>query len=208
MKNIHNRCKTWLAALVVSLLTVIAMVPTVYADTDGQELLVTDQPDKLIIQLGTDWAGTEFELKTDVGLYPQPIIVSPEGILSMELGGSKTYTLSALSTGQLETAPPAGTDPESPPPNDTTEGNPEETDQTPPSDTPDTQAPDNEPTQTPNPGDQEADNNLIKGIPNMHLFLFAGGIIISVTGLIVMRVIKNRSGNHNSDDDEYDDDDY
>ena len=207
MKNKHNRYRTWLVALVVSLLTVMTFAPTVYADTDGQELLVTDQPDKLIIQLGTDWAGAEFELKTDVGLYPQPIIVSPEGILSMELGGSKTYTLSALSSGRIETALPADINPESSASNEEPVENPIDTSQAPVSEMPGAQTSDGELRQPPGPEVQEADDNLIKGIPNTHLFLFAGGIIICVTGLIVMRVIKNRNRKHGSYDD-YDDDDY
>ena len=40
------------------------------ADTDGTELKVVDNPQTLTIQLGPEWAGKEFELRTDAGKYP------------------------------------------------------------------------------------------------------------------------------------------
>lgn len=46
----------------------------VNADTDGSELHVAEAY-LLEIQLGTDWSGVRFQLKTDAGLYPQSIPV-------------------------------------------------------------------------------------------------------------------------------------
>ena len=36
----------------------------------------------------------EFELRTDAGVFPAPIIADETGVLTMDLGGSTTYTLS------------------------------------------------------------------------------------------------------------------
>ena len=67
----------------------------VYADTDGAELQVVE-PQKLEIQLGQSWAGVEFTLKTDAGMYPNAIPVDETGVLKLEIGGSKSYVLSCL----------------------------------------------------------------------------------------------------------------
>jgi hypothetical protein len=81
------------------LVALILMTHTIsFADTDGSEIKVSDQPDKLILQLGFGWAGVEFELKTDAGVFPVPVAVDQSGILTIDLGGSKTYILSAVSS--------------------------------------------------------------------------------------------------------------
>lgn len=67
-------------------------------DTDGTELQVA-QPVVLQIQLGQQWAGTEFQLKTNAGLYPGTITVGQDGILRTELGSSGTYILSCVNSG-------------------------------------------------------------------------------------------------------------
>ena len=53
------------------------------------------------------------------------------------------------------------------------------------------------------PASQE-EASLIKGIPNTHLFLFGGGLIICIGALIAMRVVKQRRANQD-DTEEYDD---
>ena len=73
--------------------------PCVFADTDGSEIIVV-QPEKLEIQLGTDWIGAEFQLRTDQGLYPNLIPVGNDGVLRLEIGGSGSYILSCVSTGR------------------------------------------------------------------------------------------------------------
>jgi hypothetical protein len=93
----------------------------VYADTDGSEIQITNRPDLLILQLGPQWAGVEFELKTDAGVFPVPVVVDPSGILTMDLGGSKTYTLSCILSAipipsQESIAEPAATNQQPPPP--------------------------------------------------------------------------------------------
>jgi len=74
---------------------IFAALP-VHADTGDATLQIIDQPAKLTIQLGPGWVGTQFELRTDAGMYPEPVVVSANGLLQMDLGGSKTYTLSCL----------------------------------------------------------------------------------------------------------------
>ena len=193
MRKRYIKVIAGIAAAAVCLCMAFLFSP-VYADTDGTELKITDQPDKLVIQLGAAWAGVKFELKTDQGLYPQPVVVSPEGILSMELGGSKTYILSALNSSVPVPAPDA--------PAVRSEQATEST------------ALDNEPltmTQegtlaqrsTPAPleivviagADNEGDTQpkpKADGIPGLHLVLFIGGIVICVATLIIMRIAKNR----------------
>ncbi len=56
------------------------------------------EPEKLEIQLGADWAGVEFQLKTDSGMYPGTIAVGDDGVLRMELGGSKSYVLTCMNS--------------------------------------------------------------------------------------------------------------
>ena len=73
--------------------------PCVFADTNGSEIIVV-QPEKLEIQLGMDWIGAEFQLKTDHGLYPNLIPVGNDGVLRLEIGGSGSYILSCVSTGR------------------------------------------------------------------------------------------------------------
>ncbi len=73
--------------------------PCVFADTDGSEIIVV-QPEKLEIQLGMDWIGAKFQLKTDHGLYPDLIPVGNDGVLRLEIGGSGSYILSCVSTGR------------------------------------------------------------------------------------------------------------
>ena len=77
---------------------------SVYADTDGTELQILD-PSQLEIQLGPEWAGTEFQFRTDMGIYPTPIYVDEHGFLRLEIGGSKTYTLSMVSLETLTDRP-------------------------------------------------------------------------------------------------------
>ena len=69
-----NSTKRTLFIIPIFVLCVIffGSVQTVYADTDGNELQATSQPDRLVLQLGADWAGTEFELRFDSYVFPFP----------------------------------------------------------------------------------------------------------------------------------------
>jgi hypothetical protein len=112
----EKRIVVWLFTAIV---TAAALPAVTFADTDGSEIQITDRPDKLVLQLGSRWAGVEFELKTDAGVFPVPIPVNASGVLETDLGGSKTYILSCLEssvpipnpeqqTDTPATAPPPG----------------------------------------------------------------------------------------------------
>ena len=145
-----------------------------YANTDGSELQITDQPDRLILQLGPQWAGMEFELKTDAGVFPVPVVVDSTGILKMDLGGSKTYTLSCLAPAAMSPVaqtmpdPPAAAQPPGPAPAD---------------------AP-------------EPEHGRDRGIPTLQLVVFLIGLVIAAGGLIAMRYFKRRRDSYYYDDNE------
>ena len=176
-------------------------IAPVYADTDGTELQVTEAS-TLEIQLGADWAGVEFQLKTDVGMYPNTLSVGDDGVLRLEIGGSSTYILSCLnSTVAVPEAPVAGVEVEVQPT------------ETPVSD----EGPDKEPDAEQNTSEQtdpetpdapeaesEPDDGTVAGIPIKHIVIFGGGLLLAVGGLIAIKVVSKRREEH----DEYDDDDY
>ena len=118
-------------------------------------------------------------MKTDAGLYPGTIPVGQDGVLRLEIGGSKSYVLTCLNSAAKAPSPtqaPA-----------TTESQPEETQERDASE------------------EKEA---TIAGIPILHLCLFAGGMVLAVGGLIVMYVVKKRreeDGGYEYDEDEYED---
>lgn len=72
--------------------------PPAFADTDGSEIQVVS-PSYLEVQLGPAFAGTEFQFRTDTGIYPGLIQVGGDGVLRLEIGGSSYYILSCVSTG-------------------------------------------------------------------------------------------------------------
>ena len=170
MKIVKRIC----AALMAVAIAAVVFPISVYADTNGSEIKLIDQPDKLILQLGPQWAGVEFELKTDAGVFPVPVIVDSSGILQMDLGGSKTYILSCLMS------PAAAPEPTNEP--DTA---PEPTGTT--------------PVEAPIP---EATKNV--GIPAGQLVLFLFGLAAAAGGLFAMRYFKRRRETSDYDDDEDD----
>ncbi|CAK7064045.1 MAG: hypothetical protein ENTB_02921 [Enterocloster aldenensis] len=172
---------------VLSLICILCIpVTPIYAEpqgTDGTEMQVME-PEKLEIQLGADWADVEFQLKTDSGLYPGTIAVGEDGVLRMELGGSKSYVLTCMNSSV--SAPEATQAPA------TTEEAQNES----------------------NEGQDSSSNNgqdekgTVAGIPILHLVLFAGGMVLAVGSLVAMRVMKKRreSDAEYEDEDEYEDD--
>jgi len=159
--------------------------PTASAATDLADNTPVDTvADKLVIQLGPTWAGVEFELHTDYGLYPGTIVVDESGFLKMELGGSKTYTISCLSSS----VPVPSPDPAA------------------------TEAPDDQSTQSQSPdedgessGEGDTGSESKFQIPPMHLILFIGGMVICIGALIAMRVVrKRREASYQEDEDDED----
>jgi hypothetical protein len=164
-----------LLAPLLCLLLAGLLTPTVYADTNGSEIQITDQPDRLILQLGAQWAGVEFELKTDAGVFPAPVVVDSTGILKMDLGGSKTYTLSCLTSPVAVPVPQTGQSTETPTPT---------------------------PSQDDAKPITEAENK--NGIPAGHLILFLGGLAAAAGGLLAMRYFKRRRESYDYGDDDDD----
>lgn len=63
--------------------------------TDGTEMNVYEA-EQLEINLGAEWAGKEFRLETDAGIYPNSLKADENGVLRTELGGSTSYILTAV----------------------------------------------------------------------------------------------------------------
>lgn len=175
--------KTWIGKIMLFVCCLLMCTSTTYAagdDTDGSELQVA-QPVVLEIQLGQQWAGTEFQLKTDTGLYPGTITVGQDGILRTELGSSGRYILSCANT---DTAVLPPTDDSLPVGRDVT-----------PDDA--TQA--------------ETQNNrsgTIGGIPIMHIVLFGGGLLLALGALLTMHIVSRRRFSGDTSLDSEDEDEY
>lgn len=168
-----------LAVMAMSLMTLNA-----HADTDGTELQVAE-PSQLTIQLGSDWAGVEFQLRTDSGVYPGTVVVDESGGLSLEIGGSSTYELSCL--GPPQTVPTL-----EPEPSEERESEQAETE-------PATTSAD---AVTPTP-DEAGDALTVYGIPVINLAIFGGGLLAAIVLLIALRFSRRRRRRW----DEYDEDD-
>ena len=156
--------KSILSILAIACILCMPVTP-VYAEpqgTDGTELQVA-QPEQLEIQLGAEWAGVEFQMKTDAGMYPDTIPVGQDGVLRLEIGGSKSYVLTCMNSSVKAPEPtqvPATTD-----------------------DSPDEQS---------QGAEQEDKDATVAGIPVVHLCLFVGGMVLAVGGLVTMHVVKKR----------------
>ena len=153
--------------LVLAMLCILCFPVQVLAETKqgttGDELQLMEA-EKLEIQLGTEWAGVEFQLKTDAGLYPGTVKVGQDGVLRMEIGGSKSYILTCMNSAvevPEVTQAPATTETDS-------EQNNTETDIA------------------------EEGGTTVAGIPVLHIVLFAGGMTVAIGALIAMSVVKRR----------------
>lgn len=185
-------------ALVLALMCILTFPIDVSAasqGTNGDELQVVE-PEQLVIQLGEDWAGVEFELKTDAGMYPGTIAVGADGVLRLEIGGSKNYTLSCLNSSVP-----------SPTPQDShlQETNPQENESTHQTDL------ENSPSEHPSEPDPtesgEApttpEQNTEAGIPTTHLVIFGVGLVVAIGALISLKYLPKK----NTASSEYDDED-
>lgn len=156
------------------------------AYTDGNPLQVTDEPEKLELQLGTEWAGTEFELKTDAGTFPVPVVVGEDGFLRMDLGGSQTYTLRILSDGL---------------------GDDERNDYSGAASgiLPDEKLSDEETSDMAGSDHKDDTAARTSAIPPLHIILFVGGLVVCTATLIVMwNMKKRRLSGDEADEEEYD----
>ena len=172
--------RSWQSLLFMVVTILALMMPqTVFATggTDGTELQVAE-PASLEIQLGAEWAGVEFELKTDAGMYPGDVVVGDDGVLRLEIGGSKSYILTCMNSSV------AVPDPEQAPatPEESSESSVEKTENT-------------------------SAENTVAGIPVMHLILFGGGMAIAIGALVGLYIVKRRKqlNPQYQDDDEEED---
>ena len=166
--------------LVLSMLCLLCFPVQVMAETKqgttGDELQLMEAQ-KLEIQLGTEWAGVEFQLKTDAGLYPGTVKVGQDGVLRMEIGGSKSYILTCINSAvevPEVTQAPATTETESEQNNSGTDS-------------------------------AEEGSATVAGIPVLHIVLFGGGMVVAIGALIAMHVVKRRRESepvYDEDDDE------
>ena len=173
----HKTIKSIL--LVIAMLCVLCFPVQVMAETqqgtNGDELQLMEAQ-KLEIQLGTEWAGVEFQLKTDAGLYPGTVKVGQDGVLRMEIGGSKSYILTCMNSA-VEVPEPT----QAPA---TTETDPEQN---------------NSETDS-----AEEGSATVAGIPVLHIVLFGGGMVVAVGALIAMHVVKKRRESDSAYDDDED----
>ncbi len=166
-----------LAAMFALLLCIFcfSVQPVLAAEgTDGTEMQLME-PEQLEIQLGVEWSGVEFQLKTDAGLYPGVITVGQDGVLRLEIGGSNSYVLSCMSSS---------VDVPNPTQIPATTGSAKNTED--------------------EPAAEQNTRATVAGIPVLHLVLFGGGLMIAVTVLILMHAAKNRAADdeYESDEDE------
>lgn len=200
---------SFILILMMALTMIFCFQAPVYAaeGTDGTEMQVLEA-EQLEIQLGADWAGVEFELKTDAGMYPGTIAVGEDGVLRLEIGGSSSYILTCLNSNvavpepaqasatdevqsdgqtEMETAgQDAAGEADSDQPEDLGAGSEivQESEQ-----------PESEDQET------ESQDNTIAGIPVIHIIMFAVGMVLAVGCLITMYVLKKHRENLADDDD-------
>lgn len=151
--------------------------------TDGTELEVI-QPQNLEIQLGESWAGVEFELKTDAGMYPGVITVGEDGVLRLEIGGSENYILSCLNSS-VEIPIPG----ETAPAEEVTEPVADSSEETDPAT--ETEEAESVPSES---LPEETQEGTLGGIPVKHLVLFGGGLILAIGALVGINFYQKRSG--------------
>lgn len=200
MKKRHSI--SFILTLIMALIMLLGMHTIAYAaeGTDGTEMQVLEA-EQLEIQLGADWAGVEFELKTDAGMYPGTIPVGDDGVLRLEIGGSKSYILTCLNSSVTVPEPTqASATTEDQTEDGQTEMEPESQDAIAYAGQADPEAslePDQEPeTQE---AAEENQTNTIAGIPVIHIVVLGVGMVIAIGCLITMHVLKKRR------DDDYDD---
>lgn len=179
-----------LAFFAVCAIWMLLWPPVAHALNPDANPTKTTIADKLVIQLGAEWAGAEFELTTDMGAYPGTMVVNEAGVLSMELGGSSVYTLRRMSG------------PASKPVSEEAPGSPQSGD----SGTPipvngNTALPLPDTTQQSAAATSSDATDAQSGIPTLHLVLFLGGLTICIGGLILLRLSRLWQNCGEEDDD-------
>lgn len=164
----------------------LAHASSVPAEDSSTEPVPDTTPNTLILQLGPEWAAMEFSVQSDSGADAQVLRVSPEGALTVDLDGGHIYTLALAEGMQPQFS-------ESVPEMVTTAEDDASGAESAPSDS------------QPEEDAEERDEGwLIPGVPNLHLFLFAGGLLVCIGALVTMQVLKRRRQNYEyEDEDDY-----
>lgn len=192
MRSQISKIRLVSSLIITSILLFALSVPAFARDyTDGSELRVAT-PEQLEVQLGAAWAGVEFRLKTDAGMYPGTIPVGEDGVLRLEIGGSSSYQLSCIGSAVPTPTPnplPSPAPPEKPSPTPT----------------PTLAAEESAPPQATitvsevEPVDPEF---TLRDIPVWQLGLLGGGLVVAIGVLIALAVLKKRRGDDSDEDDE------
>ncbi len=182
MRSLKSQIRLMLSLIITSILLFSLAVPAFARDyTDGSELQIAT-PEQLEVQLGPDWAGVEFRLKTDSGMYPGTIPVGDDGVLRLEIGGSSSYQLSCIGS-----AVPAPTPDAAPEPLPSLAAEESATPQA---------------TITVSEVEPVDSDFTLQDIPVWQLGLFGGGLVVAIGVLIVLAVLKKRRGDDSDEDDE------
>ena len=198
-----------LATVLVTTLGSGTLVSAKNQVTDGTEIQVMEA-EQLEVQLGKEWAGREFQLKTDAGLYPGTITVGEDGVLRTELGGSARYILTCMLTEN-----PDDTEQVLATGNDLSEDSADAPDQ---EEEVESQSGENASGETGTEVQQTAPadastgaavkeggtEKTVAGIPVKHLVFFSGGMVVAIGGLIAIHIVQKRR----EEQDDYDEEDY
>lgn len=171
---------------VVALLSLTIIPVSAKEGTEGDELQIL-QPEQLEIQLGAELAGARFSLKTDAGMYPGTVVADEHGTMRMEIGGSKTYVLTRLTSTQAAPLPEQA---ETVPGTEAATGS-------------ETEAPGETKTGKLVPI-EEAEKPVEKdnAIPTTHIILFVGGAVLCIAFLVASFVLKRRRERFDEEDDD------
>lgn len=198
MRSQKSKVRLVLSLIFTSILLFTLSVPALARDyTDGSELQIAT-PEQLEVQLGAAWAGVEFQLRTDSGVYPGTIPVGEDGVLRLEIGGSSSYQLTCI--GSAVPAPTPEPTPEvqpSPVPTDTPTATSSLVLESEVSSQP-------QATITVSEVEPVDPEFTFQDIPIWQLGLFGGGLVVAIGVLIVLAVLKK----HRGDDPDEDDNDF
>lgn len=197
--------------------------------TDGTEINAYEA-EELEIYLGKDFVGKNFKLETDAGIYPGAVSVDNDGVLRVEMGGSKNYKLSVMDDGEDKKSKDNDTT-DKPTENDKIEEDDKTNSDKVSSDNNNTEnniievtqpLVSDEVTNADIAGKSEGvnvewkkDDNkneiTVLGIPLKHLIIFIVGLIVAIDGLIVINLIQRKRKEdyeYEDYDEEYYDDEY
>lgn len=196
MRSQKSKVRLVLSLIFTSILLFTLSVPALARDyTDGSELQIAT-PEQLEVQLGAAWAGVEFQLRTDSGVYPGTIPVGDDGVLRLEIGGSSIYQLTCIgSAAPIPSPEPTPEVQPSPAPTDTPSATSSLILESEASSQP-------QATITVSEVEPVDPEFTFQDIPVWQLGMFGGGLVVAIGVLIVLAVLKKRRGDDPDEDDD------